>query len=45
MLRSLTTHLNNAPQLRKPVERHAYSTPVVREIPAAIRLDVFTPGW
>jgi hypothetical protein len=45
MLRSLNTHLADAPQPRTPVEAHAYSVPVVREIPPAIRLDALTTGW
>jgi hypothetical protein len=38
-------HETDAPQLRTPVQRHAYSMPVVREIPPAIRLNVFTADW
>jgi hypothetical protein len=45
MLRSPTTHPTGAPQLRTPVEAHAYSMPVVHEMLPAIRLDASTPSW
>jgi hypothetical protein len=45
MLRSPTMYPTDAPQLRTPIERHAYTMPVVREVPPATRLDLLTTDW